>query len=64
MAKAEQRRARLASQAWYGISNLRPAANPFPIFSSYSPHWVSDNEFRWYGATAPVYYKQSTIYRR
>jgi hypothetical protein len=65
MAKAEQRRARLASQAWYGYSNLRPVANPFPITASYSPHWAgSYNDFIWYGATAPIYYEQSVIYTR
>jgi hypothetical protein len=65
MLKAEQRRARLASQAWYGVSNLRPIANPFPITSSYSPHWAgSYNEFVWYGASAPLYYEPSFIYRR
>ena len=65
MVKAEQRRARLASQAWYGVSNLRPIANPFPITSSYSPHWAgSYNDFTWYGASAPIYYDQSIIYTR
>jgi hypothetical protein len=65
MVKAEQRRARLASQAWYGVSNLRPIANPFPITSSYSPHWSGGyNDFTWYGASAPLYYEQSIIYRR
>ena len=65
MLKAEQRRARLASQAWYGVSNLRPIANPFPITSSYSPHWAgSYNDFIWYGASAPLYYEQSIIYTR
>lgn len=65
MVKAEQRRARLASQAWYGVSNLRPTANPFPITASYSPHWAgSYNDFTWYGATAPIYYEPSIIYTR
>jgi hypothetical protein len=65
MVKAEQRRARLASQAWYGVSNLRPTANPFPITSSYSPHWAgSYNDFVWYGASAPIYVEQPLIYRR
>jgi hypothetical protein len=65
MVKAEQRRARLASQAWYGYSNLRPIANPFPITSSYSPHWAGGyNDFTWYGATTPLYYQQSIIYTR
>jgi hypothetical protein len=65
MVKAEQRRARLASQAWYGYSNLRPIANPFPITSSYSPHWAgSYNDFIWYGSTTPLYFEQSIIYTR
>lgn len=65
MLKAEQRRMRLASQAWYGYSNLRPIANPFPIMSSYSPHWAgSYNDFTWYGATTPIYFEQQFIYNR
>jgi len=65
MAKAEQRRARLASQAWYGVSNLRPIANPFPIYSSYSPNWTDTyNDSTWYGASAPFYYGRPVIYRR
>jgi len=65
MVKAEQRRARLASQAWYGYSNLRPIANPFPITSSYSPHWAgSYNDFIWYGSSTPLYFEQSIIYTR
>jgi len=65
MQKAEQRRMRLASQAWYGVSNLRPVANPFPITSSYSPHWAgSYNDFIWYGSSTPMYFNHSVIYTR
>jgi len=65
MQKAEQRRMRLASQAWYGVSNLRPVANPFPITSSYSPHWAgSYNDFIWYGSSTPMYFNYSVIYTR
>lgn len=65
MLKAEQRRARLASQAWYGVSNLRPIANPFPITSTYSAHWAgSYHDFAWYGASAPIYVEQPLIYTR
>src|SRR4051812_8715194 len=60
MQKAEQRRARLAAQAWYGYSNLRPIVNPFPITSSYSPMWAGNsyNEHYWYGSSAPY----TTVY--
>jgi hypothetical protein len=65
MEKAEQRRMRLASQAWYGVSNLRPVANPFPITSSYSPHWAGGyNDFIWYGSSTPMYFNYSVIYTR
>src|SRR5436190_20580452 len=65
MVKAEQRRARLASQEWYGVSNLRAIAKPFPIMSSYSPHWAGGyNDFTWYGASTPLYFEQSVYYTR
>ena len=69
MQKAEQRRMRLAAQAWYGYSNLRPMANPCPTMSSYSPMWAgsSYNEFYWYGTGAvpyTVYVDQHVIYNR
>jgi hypothetical protein len=69
MQKAEQRRMRLAAQAWYGYSNSRPMVNPFPIMSSYSPMWAgsSYNEFYWYGTGGSpytVYVDQHVIYNR
>ncbi len=52
MVKAEQRRARLAAQQWYGYSNLRPTVNPIPFMGSYSPQWAGNgvNENYWYDA--------------
>ncbi|PQO34159.1 hypothetical protein DTL21_11505 [Bremerella cremea] len=35
---AAARRARLFSQQWYGISNLRPTANAVPMMYRYSAH--------------------------
>jgi hypothetical protein len=69
MQKAEQRRMRLAAQAWYGYSNLRPIANPCPTMSSYSPMWAgsSTNEFYWYGTGGTpytVYVDQHVLYHR
>jgi hypothetical protein len=60
MFKAEQRRLRLASQQWYGYSNLRPMANPTPFMGTYSPVWAgsSYNEYQWYGGG----YSPTTIY--
>ena len=37
--RAEQRQARLASSAWYGMTNLRPNGAPTPFTSRYSPLW-------------------------
>ena len=53
MLKAEQRRARLAAQQWYGYSNLRPMVNPIPFMGTYSPMWAGNgpNEFYWYGGS-------------
>lgn len=36
---AYQRRARLASMSWYGMSNSRPQAAATPFTSRYSPVW-------------------------
>ncbi|MDA0657594.1 MAG: hypothetical protein O3C60_02025 [Planctomycetota bacterium] len=34
------RRERIAARKWFGLSNLRPTANPIPTMSaSYSPSW-------------------------
>lgn len=39
---AWQRLRRIESRKWFGLSNARPVANPTPVFSNYSPHWVSN----------------------
>lgn len=66
--KAEQRRLRLASQQWYGYSNLRPIANPMPFMGTYSPSWAGNsyNENLWYPAYYPatVTIQQPVIYAR
>jgi hypothetical protein len=41
--RSAQRAERIASLAWYGMSNSRPTANTTPIFSTYSPTWVSNS---------------------
>jgi hypothetical protein len=38
-ARAEQRNDRLASSAWYGISNSRPSGNSTPFMSRYGSSW-------------------------
>jgi hypothetical protein len=38
-ANAYQRQTRLASMAWYGMSNSRPQAAVTPFTSRYSPVW-------------------------
>lgn len=50
--RAAQRQARLAAQRWFGVSNLRPVANPIPYYGSYSPSWVGNSRspYSWYGA--------------
>jgi hypothetical protein len=63
MQKAEQRRMRLASQAWYGYSNLRPAVNPFPIYSHYAPTTADLTiGYMWYGQTPAYYIEQQPVY--
>lgn len=51
---AAERRARLASRAWYGVSNSRPMANVTPFMYYYSPSWGSNTNqpFLWNGRTA------------
>lgn len=41
--RSAQRGNRIASSHWYGMSNSRPAANPTPLFGTYSPTWVSNS---------------------
>ncbi len=54
--RAEQRQHRLAAQKWFGISNLRPIANPIPYYGVYSPRWAGSpwNPDLWAGYTQPA----------
>jgi hypothetical protein len=50
--RATQRRHRLASRRWFGLSNARPRANSDPVHGDYSPHWTGNNTLfpdRWAG---------------
>jgi hypothetical protein len=49
-ARAAQRQARLASLAWYGMSNSRPQAASTPFTSRYSPVWEmpGGKPYSWY----------------
>lgn len=38
--KAAQRRMRMASREWYGVSLSRPTANPLPHTATYSAYWA------------------------
>jgi hypothetical protein len=60
-ARANQRNARLASLAWYGMFNGRPMAAPTPFTSMYSPTWQQPGgrPFAWYTSNTPTY----VIYR-
>jgi hypothetical protein len=50
-AKAEMRGRRLATQKWFGYSNLRPTASATPFVSTYSPAWTSNSAHpsQWHG---------------
>ena len=54
--RASQRRDRLASRKWFGLSNQRPVANPTPMFGVYSPGWAASlsEPYRWVGAGYPA----------
>jgi hypothetical protein len=41
--KAEMRGRRLATQKWFGYSNLRPTASATPFLSTYSPSWKGNS---------------------
>ncbi len=41
--KAEMRGRRLATQKWFGYSNLRPTASATPFLSTYSPSWTGNS---------------------
>jgi len=51
--EAQQRRARLNSQRWYGYSPLRPIVGATPTMGNYYPIWNTDvhRSYRWYGVT-------------
>jgi hypothetical protein len=54
--RTAQRERRLASMAWFGMSNSRPMASPTPVMGTYSPMWSSNyiDPNRWMGVrTAP-----------
>jgi len=55
--EAQQRRARLNSQRWYGYSPLRPIVGATPTMGNYYPIWNTDvrRPLRWYGInTYPI----------
>jgi len=54
--RAEQRRRRVESMRWFGLSNSRPRANSDPYHSDYSPQWVASPGYypaRWNGVIQP-----------
>ena len=55
--EAQQRRARLSSQRWYGYTPLRPIVGATPTMGNYYPIWNTDvpRPLRWYGInTYPI----------
>jgi hypothetical protein len=54
--EAQQRRARLNAQRWYGYSPLRPIVGATPSMGNYYPIWNTDvpRPFVWYGHAHPV----------
>ncbi len=55
--RAQQRQLRLASLAWYGMSNSRPMASPTPFATRYSPVWEmpGGRPFAWHDWNRPTY---------
>lgn len=55
--RANQRQARLASLAWYGMYNGRPTAASTPFTSMYSPAWQQPGgrPFAWYAGSRTTY---------
>jgi len=49
---AAERKARIASRAWYGVSNSRPQAHTTPFMYHYSPSWTPNAKYP-YSWTAP-----------
>jgi hypothetical protein len=52
--KAAQRRARLATMKWYGLSNSRPQASIDVVHGPYSPQWIGNgyHPYSWAGPAA------------
>lgn len=46
---AAQRRLRIESRKWYGVSNARPTTSAMPFTDEFSAHWGSNtsNRYRW-----------------
>ena len=61
--EAQQRRARLSAQRWYGYSPLRPIVGATPTMGNYYPVWNTDvpRPFRWYGISHPVSVQAATL---
>lgn len=57
-ARASQRNDRLATSAWYGISNSRPSGSPTPFTSRYGSLWEmpGGRPYSWYPAYAQPNY--------
>lgn len=62
--RARQRENRLASRRWFGLSNMRPVANPVPLMGTYSPMWVGNSwdEYHWVGVGSPLFLSQRPDY--
>lgn len=50
---AAERKARLASMEWYGMSNSRPMAYTTPHMYHYSPSWTGSSRRPWAWTAAP-----------
>jgi hypothetical protein len=61
--RAAQRQRRLEAQRWFGMSNLRPLANPLPYFGSYSPAWIGhpSDPYSWVGFGQPFVTYHTTV---
>jgi hypothetical protein len=55
--RAAQRERRLASMAWFGMSNARPMVSPTPVMGTYTPMWTSNSvdPYRWMGVRTTPY---------
>ena len=61
--RSAQRQRRLEAQRWFGVSNLRPLANPIPVFGSYSPAWTGhpSEPYSWIGYGQPFVTYHTTV---